>query len=444
MRALCVLCLLMLGSPTAALSQSSPLPGGGTASPAPAAPPATLTLEQAEQLALKNNPRITETQLLALAQRQVTREVRSAELPTLNGNLTAVDPHPGTRLAAGGLSNSSVFERAAGGVSFNQLITDFGRTRSLTASAASRAQAAQYYALATAAEITLAVDQTFYRALSSQAELRVAQQTVTARQTTAEQISALTSAKLRSTLDASFAALALSQARLLLLDAENNHTQALAALSALLGNSGPANLVLTEDNTPPPLPPEADPEPLVAKALAQRPDLLSLDEQARAAQQFSRAEHDLWRPSLSAIGATGGTPVRDNNITSSWYGAIGANLSVPLFNGFLYDARAKEADLRSRAADARVRELRDVIAHDVRTSTLYARAAYDRIAVSQQYLDQAHQALDLAQTRYQLGLSSIVELSQAQLAAVEAEIQNSDARYAYQAALSELHFQTGP
>lgn len=416
----------------------------GQVSGAPIAPPpVTLTLVQAEQLALKNNPRITETQLLALAQHQVTRQVRSAELPTLAGSLTAVESHPGSRITAGALNNPLVLERAGGGISLTQLITDFGRTRALTASAASRAQAAQLSARATAAEITLGVDQTFYHALSTQAMLRVAEQTVAARQATADQVSALTDAKLKSTLDQSFANLALSQARLLLLDAQNNHAQALATLSALLGNAGPANLALVEDSSALPLPPDADPEPLVANALAARPDLRALDEQAQAAQQFGRAEHDLWRPAISTLGVVGGTPAREDAIASSWYGAVGVNLSLPIFNGFLYNARAQEADLRSRAAEARVRELRDLIARDVRTSALFVRAAHDRIQVSQQYLAQARQALDLAQTRYQLGLSSIVELSQAQLATVEAEIQDADARYSYLAALSELKFQTG-
>ena len=58
-------------------------------------------------------------------------------------------------------------------------------------------------------------------------------------------------------------------------------------------------------------------------------------------------------------------------------------------------------------------------------------------------LDQANQALDLAQTRYKLGLSSIVELSQAQLAQTSAEIGNTNARYGYQRALAAIRYQTG-
>ena len=63
--------------------------------------------------------------------------------------------------------------------------------------------------------------------------------------------------------------------------------------------------------------------------------------------------------------------------------------------------------------------------------------------MTRQLLDQSNLALDLAQTRYKLGLSGIVELSQAQLAQTQAEIAYANARYAYQTALAVLSFQTG-
>jgi outer membrane protein len=68
---------------------------------------------------------------------------------------------------------------------------------------------------------------------------------------------------------------------------------------------------------------------------------------------------------------------------------------------------------------------------------------FQRIAVAQQLLDQANSALDLAQTRYNLGLSSIVELSQAQLQQTQAQIDLADARYTYAGSLANLRFQTG-
>ena len=418
--------------------------------PPPNAPPPTagagsvrLTLADAEKLALKNNPRIAVSHLVALAQNQVTREARSVEMPTVVGNLTAVDAHPGGRITAGSLNNPVLYQRAAGGVTLAQLITDFGRTRNLVSSADLRAQAETAAANATAADITLAVDQAFYRALGAQSVLNVARATVQARQTTVDQITALANAKLRSTLDLSFANVALAQAKLLLLNAQNQSEDALATLNALLGEQGAPNFMLVEDTTTAPPPPPQDAEALVGVALTHRPDLLALNDQAQSAQKFSAAEHDLYRPTISALGTTGGAPIRADQITSSWYGAVGVNLSIPIFNGFLFSARAKEADLRSQAAQQQERDLRNAISRDVRTTVLQAQSNFDRIDVAQQLLDQANSALDLAQTRYNLGLSSIVELSQAQLQQTQAQIDLADARYSYAGSLANIRFQTG-
>ncbi len=117
-----------------------------------------------------------------------------------------------------------------------QLITDFGRTNNLVATAALRAKAADMNAVATAAQIKLAVDQAFYNALQANAELKVAEQTVNARQVVSDQITTLFNNKLKSQLDVSFANANLAQAKLLLLDAQNNYQAALSVLSEILGS----------------------------------------------------------------------------------------------------------------------------------------------------------------------------------------------------------------
>ena len=80
---------------------------------------------------------------------------------------------------------------------------------------------------------------------------------------------------------------------------------------------------------------------------------------------------------------------------------------------------------------------------DVRVAYLNATTAYDRMGLTKQLLDQAQLALDLAQTRYDLGLGSIVELSQAQLALTSAQIANSSARYEYQSQRVMVDYATG-
>ena len=80
---------------------------------------------------------------------------------------------------------------------------------------------------------------------------------------------------------------------------------------------------------------------------------------------------------------------------------------------------------------------------DVRAAWLQANTAYRRIAVTAQLLKQANLSLQLAQTRYQLGLSSIVELSQAQLQQTNAAIDNTNAQYQYRLSLATLNYQIG-
>lgn len=403
----------------------------------------SLTLDQAEQLAIRQNPNISVARLLALAQAQVVREARSPEMPAVRADFTAVDAHTNTRVTAGALNNPSIFDRAAGGLTVSQLITDFGRTHNLVKSSQSSARAELETEKATELDIKLAIDQAFYRALTTQGVLKVAEQTVAERQATSDQVSALTQSKVKSELDLSFANVQVSQANLILLDAKNDEQSAMAALNAVLGSEQDQQYSLIDPTNGNPSPAPGDAEALLQSAFKQRPDLASLNDRYLAAHQYSTAQRDLMLPTISALGVGGGTPVRSDQILSPWYGAAGANVEIPVFNGFLYSAEAKEAKLRAQAAQEQVRELRDTIARDVRTAVLNTQAAYQRIAVTQGMLDQANLALDLAQARYKIGLSSIVELTQAQLAQTEAQIENTTARYGYQTALAELRYQTG-
>jgi outer membrane protein len=394
-------------------------------------------------MALANNPRVSVSHLLTLAQHQVVRESRSGELPQLTGSVTAQDANQASRVASGSLSASRLFTRVGGGVNLSQLITDFGRTSNFVASSRLQERAQQANELATREDVVLVTDQAFYNALQAEALLKVAEQTVNQRQTTQGQINQLTQNKLRSTLDLTFANVNLSQAQLLQLDAQSNADASMAGLNEVLGNDRPVTyaLVDTTKTNPPPPPDEAS---LLDLAVKQRPDLQSLDLSRQSQEKFSRAQADQRLPSLFAMGTVGGSPVRPGQYyLSSWNGAIGANLNVPIFSGFLYSAQAKEARLRAQATDQQTRQLRDRIIRDVQTAWLDANNAFRRIAVTAELVNQANQSLALAETRYRLGLSSIVELSQAQLQQTEAEISNTNAQYQYRLTLAALNFETG-
>ncbi|HTW31290.1 MAG TPA: TolC family protein [Candidatus Sulfotelmatobacter sp.] len=413
--------------------------------------PLRLTRVQAEQLAIKNNPRISVGRLLALAQHQVYRETRSGMLPTFAGDITAADANEGSRIGAGALTASRLFEHAGAGVTLNQLLTDFGRTLNLVSSSKLQEKAANANALATEEDIVLATDQAFYNALQARALLKVAQQTVTTRQSVETQVNELTKSKLKSEVDLAFAQVNLSEAKLLLLDAQNNVDSTIAALTAVLGFDKQVQYELVEENMQAPTPPPADVDVVTNTALQQRPDLQGLAFNQQAAEKFRRAQRDQLLPTISALGIAGGIPVRPdcfggcypNYFISSWYGAVGVNMSIPIFNGFLYSAEASEAKYRATAAAENTRNLRDAVVRDVRTAWLAANTAFQRVGVAEELSKEADLALQLAQGRYQLGLSSIVELSQAQLQQASAAIGYVNAQYQYKLALSTLNFEMG-
>jgi outer membrane protein len=190
--------------------------------------------------------------------------------------------------------------------------------------------------------------------------------------------------------------------------------------------------------------PPQDAEKLTQLALRQRPDLQALNYSQQAAVKFSHAQRDQMLPSISAAGTVGSVPIRPAEYyTTNWWGGIGVNMNIPIFNGFLYSAQTKEAAIRAQAASEQSRDLRDRIVRDVRTAWLAANTAFQRVAVTDELLSQANLALTLAQTRYQLGLSSIVELSQAQFQQTDAAIGNADAQYQYRLSLATLNYQIG-
>jgi outer membrane protein len=378
--------------------------------------------------------------LNASAAGQVPAELKANLEPTLSGSLTGVGADPGSRIAAGALNNPVVYNRLGSGLSVSQLITDFGRTSNLISSAKFRASAQEQVTETVRANVVLSTDRAYFNVLKAQSILKVAEQTVSARQLVADQVSQLAAAKLKSQLDVSFANVNLADAKLQLVDAQNGLKAAIAELATAMGVPGQQNLVLAEEPVPDAPPDQID--PLIQKAIQNRPELANLRLQSTAAQRFLQAEKALKYPSLGIVGTAGFVPAGQAVIPGR-YGAIGANVTIPILNGGLFKARQTEAEYRALAAQKDVQDQENRIMRDVRVAWVNALNAYERIGLTVQLVDQAKLGLDLAQGRYDLGLGSIVELSQAQLNYTSAQIANASAKYDYQVEHSVVQYQIG-
>lgn len=238
----------------------------------------------------------------------------------------------------------------------------------------------------------------------------------------------------------SFAEVALGQAELLLQKSQGDTDNAMASLGAALGRKDTEPIVLVDDHREPEAPPGLS--GLVATALSARPDLLNLRYQRDAAVSVAAAAKDASYPTLAAIGVIGNSFAEDNHLPDK-YAAAGVQLSVPLFAGGAYLARQHEEEIRARVAADALREAENNAVRDVRLALVAVQTAYKRLSTTRQLLKNATQAFELAQARYKVGSSSIVELSDAQLNQTYAAISFANAEYDTQVQSAVLNYQIG-
>jgi len=403
-----------------------------------------LTLADAEALALKNHPQILAAQQeVAFAGHQIT-ETRSAYYPTLTADVTGSQANKDARLGAGFLNDSTLFNRFGQGVSMSQLITDVGRTKNLVASSRLQAQATGQNLTATKYDVLIAVNRAYFDVLRAQAVVKVAEQTVATRQLLDDQVTALQKSNLKSLLDVSFADVAVSEAKLLLINAQAGVDQAFAELARAIGSDQAVRYELADESMP--ATPPSKPDDLIAQAIQNRPELASLRFSRDSAYKFAEAEKDLNRPTVSLIGVAGFLPYINqvgSTPIASEYEAAAVNVSIPLFNGHLFSARREAARSRAMESDQLLRDRQERVVRDVRVTWSATMTAFKRLDVTAQFVRQAALALDLANNRYQLGLSSIVELTQSQLNLTQAEIENLNAKYDYQSQYALLQYAIG-
>ena len=421
-----------------------------------------LDLSTAETLALRHAPAIAREYFRTQAAKEVVKQVRAGLFPQLTGSVAAVstgddisnffggspitnvnpESRPvSTRLGAlGELNNPTVFTRESNGLNLTQLVTDFGRTANLVAashfSALSQAQQTDLVR----AQVLLLVDESYFRALEAEALSRVAKETVATRQVIVDQIKALVQAQLRSELDASFAQVNLEQANLLLLDAQTRLQTAFADLSAALGYQQPHTFILANASVPDVR--DQTLSGLLAQAFRTRPDVIGLRDDLSAASKAAVAEERARLPRVNLLGSFGRTPTGDPQVRET-YAAAGFDVELPLMTGGRLSARAREMQLRTDATRKALDDLEDQVTREVNISWLNVAQAKSKIPVTDSLLDAASQAFDLAKSRYEAGVASFVELSQAELARTQAAIDEATAKYEYEISKAVLQFDTG-
>jgi outer membrane protein len=393
----------------------------------PIAPGTELTLERAVEIALQYHPARKAAESQAQSARERVGEARSEILPQVFGvaeYLRATDNGIGDTayLTAPGISRApttgrhvnqltETFDNYTAGISAFQYLFDFGRARGLIAQRDAEADAQRARLRLVELDLVFEVSKAYFDLVGTREIVRVFEQAVKQRGAHLEEARVKSKAGLRPEIDTYTAQAELARTQLHLVDARNAAATAKVTLDTAMGLGEQA-----PDYRQPDALPKAEPlaDPLEAhlqRAFAERPDLKMLEDDARAAgAEVTEYKSDY----LPTLGAAAGVNTRGQTATPGTNFYAGLVVSWPIFNGFLTDHEAAEARLRQDAVRHAIEDLRQRVVLDVQRSYLDCQASLERIREADQTLAASRVELDLATKRYETGLGSIIELTDAQ------------------------------
>ena len=411
--------------------------GGDAATPGSTAnaTPSILRLDDALRVARENQPQIRIARSQARAASARADEARAALLPQVSGRASyeraTSNPSPG----AGGTdwSTSGLWSF---GATASQLVYDFGQTTGRWSAARESAAAQRESERTTLSQSLLGVRSAYFGARAARDLVAVARDTLANQDAHLRQVQGFVEVGTRPEIDLAQARAAVANARVQLINAENDHDTSRARLAQAMGLEGPVNFEIADDTLPPVDVEDQGTEQLVAEAIRARPEIAALERQRRADEATVGAVRGGYVPALGV--STGITTVGRTipQAVPDWNAA--ATLTWNLFQGGLTSAQEREARANLDGAEAQLAALRQQVRLDVEQARLAVRASKASLSASDDAAAAARDRLRLAEGRYRAGAGSIIELGDAQVAYTAAAAQQVQARYGLATSRSRL------
>lgn len=419
---------------------------GASAADRDAAPEGTesLTLHQAEQTALKNQPAVREAHGLYEAAEGRVEEARAGYLPqvTATGSYerTTANPAPRPSFALppgiGSPTWNPKFNYYQLNVSASQLIYDFGQTSNKWSSAAASRDAAVDNTHTAALQTLLTVRRAYFTARADRDLVAVAEETVRNQEKHVEQTQAFVRTGIQPDINLATVQTALANAKVQLVTAQNNQAVADAQLSQAMGVSVGERYTLADQEIPPIAGEDGPPGSLVEHAEKNRPEIANIINQRRAQELTVSSLKGSYGPSVSALGNFSEVGAAIDGVVPNWY--VGLGLSWNILQGGLTSGQIREAKGTLENLTGQEQALRLQVQVDVEQGRLGVQAAKATIGAADEAVVNARNQLTLAEKRYEHGLGSAVELADAQVAYTSAEAQVVQAKFNLAAARAQL------
>lgn len=414
------------------------------ASAAQAAEPMKLSLKEALRIALKQSPQVQLAELDQAKAQEDARAARGGILPSLNA--TAQGTRTKQNLDAflgipspGGPNVVGPFNAGSLGVSAEVPLLDLSLWHRWKAAKADAA-AAQAQAMNIREQVTALVVGQYFAAQRAEAAVKAAAFRVELA-TALEQLSEdQQKAGVGTGLDTLRAKVQLQTERQRQIQAETQLKTAGYALVRLLSLDPGTEIEATDELSAPAMP-ELDFQTAYQQGLAARPELAAVKAEAASAEQQRAAAQSLRLPTIVATGSYASNGLQGQPWVPVYQ--IGIGLKVPLFVGGKISAQVAKAKLQEQAAAQREKALEAQVGQEVHTAQAQLEATQHEVEVANEAVSLAQEEVAQARHRFEAGVSSNIEVVQAQAALAEANDQQIDALYRLNQARADLARATG-
>ncbi len=404
--------------------------------PAPSAPQAIsegelLTLDRVVAITRQNQPAILAARGNVNASQSRIGQARAPYYPQINGSAGYDRLSPEDTLY--GTTDDSAYDRLAFGIRGDQMLYDFGKTTTQVEIRKTSLEAARSDLNATDDRAVFNAKLAYYDMLKIARDKEVAAETVKQFEQHLEQAKGFYAAGVKPKYDVTKAEVDLSSAKLVQIQVKNNLRLARVVLNNAMGLPDAPGYMLEDNLTFVPYTLPFD--QALGLALNNRPDLKALMLKKQAAQQSVDLARKGDAPYLS--GNAGASYSGDaDTMDEGW--SIGIALSVPVFNGHLTRHQIGEAQANADILAADETLLRQTIHKEVQQSYLNLQEAEERISATKLATKQAEENSRIASGRYNAGVGSPVEVTDADTLLVQAKANHIQALYDYRMAQTSI------
>jgi outer membrane protein TolC len=356
-------------------------------------------------------------------------------LPQITGTWTAARAQ-NVASTSSGRADPSWNTSTAARISLSQVLFDFGKSYASTEVARRLAEVALEDTELQRQLVTQTVKEAFTNINFAQRLIRVNEQALQRAELNLRSARGFFEVGTRPRSDVTRAEVDVANARVDVIRARNAERLARVALATAMGLAATTPLAIEDNLIFQPV--TMDPVRLLDEALRQRPESRQAKLQADAADgRVRRAFRDFF-PDITGGGFYGGTRT---DLSEVW--ELNVGLSWAIFDGGNRIARYREARANLEAAQARVKATELDISREVEQAQSNVIEAQERIQAAQVAVASAQENFRLAQGRFDAGVGTILELTDAQLALTQAQNTEAQALADYRIALARLDRATG-